>query len=207
MTAVEKQGQHYPLYYILDRAPYSIAKQYSGEKNPYVFSMELLREEQEGYRKWISESGFSPDIVLDLHDNTTHPEVWPYQEVRCQRSRTGYRTDGGLIATDVDYDISVGISSDSSRSFMLKEITEDFRPRSRLEYEIYFADTRKFGFGGYPPFSEMMDVSLEYYPLRILAWPDRVRKMSVQRGLKFTIDLISFLRDNFTRYNLVSQST
>lgn len=207
MTAVEKPGQNYPLYYIVERAPYDVAKRYSGEKNPYAFGTELLREEQESYRKWISESGFDSAIVLDLHDNTTHPEVWPYQEEKGRRLKVAYKTDDGWIAAVEYSDIDIEISSDSSRLPMLREITKDFRPRSRLEYEINFSDSREFGFGGYPPFSETMDVSLEYYPLRILTWPNKIRRMSVERGLKFTLDLISHLRDNYPKYKPNSQST
>lgn len=200
LTVVEKPGPHYPLYYILDRAPYEVAKRYSGNKDPWKLSCELLRKETVEYREWISQNGYNSGIVLDLHDNTAHPDVWIYQAERFLRDKVAYKTKDGFIADAINPDIDIGVYSDTPRLTLLREMMKPFKPRTRIDFQVDFDDTRTLECGGFPPLSDVMEVSLEYYPVRIHKWPDKVKKMSAERALQFTVDLISFLRTNYARY-------
>jgi hypothetical protein len=199
----EKPSQYYPLYYILDKAPYGIAKQFSGEKEPYDFYNELSGKENIEYCDWIKSTGIKSGLVLDLHDNTTHPDVLPYVEGDYLKYKTARRMPDGSVAARVDHQIEASFYSDSSRLQVLEDVMDAFKSSTRVKVKMGFDDLKKWG---EIPESDIT-VVLEYYPLRIKAWPDALETMSIEKGLGFTSSLISFLQRNYARYTVSFQNT
>lgn len=203
VVVAEKPSRYYPLYYILDYAPYGVAKRFSGEKEPYSLYNEITRKEDIEYRDWIKSTGITSGLVIDLHDNTTHPDVLPYAEERYRRYKTARKMPDGSLVARVDHQIYTTFYSDSSRLQLLELVMDPFKPPTRVKFRMEFYDPSKWK----DVFESDIKVVLEYYPVRIKEWPDKLERMSIEKGLAFTVDLISFLRENYSRYNPVSRNT
>lgn len=199
----EKPSHYYPLYYILDKAPYSIAKQFSGEKEPYAFYKEVLRKEETEYREWVKSTGIKSGLVLDLHDNTSHPDVLPYEEKDFAKYKLARKMPDGSVAARVDHQVETIFYSDSFRLPLLEDVMDSFKPTTRVKFNVDFHDPARWE----SKRKSDIEVVLEYYPVRIQTWPDTLERLPIEKGLRFTSDLISFLQRNYSRYIGDSRNT
>jgi hypothetical protein len=202
VLVTEKPSRNYPLYYILDKAPYSIAKQFSGEKEPYAFYKELLRKEEMEYRDWVKTTGIKSGLVLDLHDNTSHPDVLPYEEKDFAKYKLARKMPDGSVAAKADYQVETIFYSDSPRLPLLEDVMDSFKPTSKVKFDLDFHDPARWES---MTFSDI-EVVLEYYPVRIKTWPDTLERLPIEKGLQYATELISFLQRNYAKYRKDSQN-
>lgn len=164
--------------------PDEIRLKASGGLDPEQYQHQLFVESRKYTRKKIKQTGKSYDVIFDLHDNTTHPDIWKHKEAIFKEDNWGNKTEEGYVVSPLAEQIGMFHYANPKLEILLKS----FRPRiyPKIPYEI---DTRVL----------LTDntIGLEYFPARFDKWTKQVEKMSISRGLKFLTRLLYHVRDNY----------
>jgi len=148
---------------------------------------ELEIKDRHELKQWIVESGLSPDIVFELHDNTPHPDAWAIKGNDLQRSLGAYRTKKGYLACpSTNSHIIVGyystVPSFDSRivSFKLGEL--------QVSHEIMEYRSLEEDLLGKAEFQ------VEYYPVLFDEHSKKESTITYNKGVGFILELIDYLR-------------
>lgn len=149
---------------------------------------ELETKDRHELKQWIVESGLSPDIVFELHDNTPHPDAWAINGNDLQRSLGAYRTRKGYLACpSTSPHIIVGYYS-TVPSFDSRIVS--FKPRElRVSHEIQKYRSLEEDLLGKAEFP------VEYYPVLFDEYSKRESKITYNQGVRFLLELIDYLQD------------
>lgn len=164
--------------------PDQVRLEASGGRDPEKYQHQLFAESNKYTRKIIGQTGKPYDVIFDLHDNTTHPDVWKYKESILKEDSLGDRTEEGYIVSPLAAQIQMFHCANPKMEGLLKS----FRPKiyPKIPYEI---DTHGL----------LTDntIGLEYYPARLDKWTGELHKLPVTKGLQFLTRLLYHVRDNY----------
>lgn len=149
---------------------------------------ELSRGVHIELRHWIAASGIPHDVVIDLHDNTPHPKYRELTDRFARREGVGFVTKDGYLARrqvsffDADYSTKEGCKK-------LDEAVSSFRPQPYVPTKIEKMPS------GLPsiPLADF-EIGVEFHPVTIVGFKDRIKRVPVQAGSNVVIQLLEHLR-------------
>lgn len=134
----------------------------------------------------MEKSDIAHDVVFYLHDTTPHPETWKHEKDYIE-SLGIHMTEDGFIAAPLEKHVDITYRGTSTK---LADAITNFRPK------IYPKIPFESGIDNSEGWSKN-DIYVEYYPVMLDKWSNKLKKLSTTNGMNFLLKLLHHVRENY----------